>query len=313
MCFEGIAKISARLVTGLLRGSAGLFLLFGIGCAPPEEIAEGASERVFEVRGWIRSIPAERETITIAHQEIPEYMPAMTMPFNLKDPSLADGLEAGDPVVFRFVVGERDSWIDRIRKLDGPEAAAMPSRDVRRSDPLLARIPRLEEGDLTPSFQLVDQDGKRFDLADFRGSAVVVTFIFTRCPVPDFCPLMSQKFQALQQRLNEDPLLRDRAHLLSVTIDPEFDTPEVLRAYADVYTDSTENWTFATGDPGRIEEMTTRFSIFIDPESKEGTLDHALGTALIGPDSRLMTVWRGNRWTVDEVTEAISTTLKEQT
>jgi protein SCO1 len=287
-----------------------LLLAVGAGCGPRVETEPPAQgERVFEVKGWVRSIASDRATITIKHEEIPGFMPAMTMPFYLKDPSLADGLANGDPVTFRFVVGETDSWIDRIEKIDPAELAVETSVQGRQTNPLRARIPRLEEGDLVPSFQLVNQEGEPFETGELYGKAVVVTFIFTRCPVPNFCPLMSKNFRALQQKLDDEPDLRNRAHLLSVTIDPEFDTPRILRAYANAFTDTTENWTFATGDPDRIEEMTRRFSIFIDPESGNGTIDHALGTALIGPDGHLVAIWRGNQWTPEEILDRLSTTL----
>lgn len=296
---------------GALIGIA-LLVMIGGGCAPSEERAvEERSEQIFEVDGWMRAVADSGETVTIQHEEIPGFMPAMTMPFYLKDRSLADGLEVGDRVRFRYVVGENESWIDRIEKVEGEEAASVSPEEGARANALRARIPRLEEGDVVPSFQLINQDGERFETGDFRGEALAISFIFTRCPVPDFCPRMSKNFAELQRKVEANPDLRDRVHLLSVTIDPAFDTPEVLRRYAATYTDSTENWTFATGEAGRIEEMRTRFAIFVDSEAPGGNIDHALGTALVDPEGRLASVWWGNRWTTDEVLEAISTTLEE--
>jgi protein SCO1 len=287
-----------------------LALVFYAGCGAQTEGDPAAGERVFDVRGIVRAIAEDRETITVAHEEIPGFMPAMTMPFYLKEPSLADGLAPGDPVAFRFVVGENNSWIDRIEKVDASEVEVSVRDLAREPDPLRARMPRLEEGDPAPSFRLVNQDGEAFETARFSGSAVVMTFIFTRCPVPEFCPLMSSNFQAIQRKLKEEPGLRERTHLMSVTIDPAYDTPEVLREYAGAWTDSTENWTFATGDQDRIDEMTTRFSVFIDPDSAAGSIDHALATVLIGPDGRVEKIWRGNRWTPEEVLEEVSTALE---
>jgi len=124
---------------------------------------------------------------------------------------------------------------------------------------------------------------------------------------------MSKQFADLQKKINERSDLKGRVELLSITIDPEFDTPEVLKNYSKVYTDSTENWTFATGDPGRIDEITTRFSIFIDSKTSDGMIDHALGTALVDPDGRLAKFWWGNRWTTEQVLEAASATLEDTT
>ncbi|HLS28557.1 MAG TPA: SCO family protein [Opitutales bacterium] len=284
-----------------------------VGCAPDDPTVSTGTEQVFIVKGWIRGVPDDRETIMIEHEEIPDFMPAMTMPFYLKEASLADGLEVGDAVEFRFVVHERSSYIDEIKKIDPDEMAAGAQRQQRRDEALRARIPRLEVGDLVPSFQLVDQDGNEFETGKFRGSPVAITFIFTRCPVPEFCPWMSKRFSDVQAEIAEHPELKDRMQLLSITIDPEFDTPEVLKNYAEFYTDSTENWTFATGDPDRIDEITTRFAIYIDPASSSGSIDHALGTALVDPEGRLANFWWGNRWTIDQLLNAASATLEDTT
>lgn len=304
-------KSSFTRILALLAAFAAAIAI--VGCGPAEGPSSSGGEQVFIVKGWVRAIPDDLESITIEHEEIPNFMPAMTMPFFLREASLVDGLEVDDAVEFRFVVHDRSSYIDEINKIDPTEMAPGIERQRSRDEALRARIPRLEVGDLVPSFQLIDQDGNQFETGRFRGAPVAISFIFTRCPVPEFCPWMSKRFSDLQAEIAEHPELKDRMQLLSITIDPEFDTPEVLKNYAEFYTDSTENWTFATGDRDRIDEITTRFSIYIDPNSSGGSIDHALGTALIDSDGRLAKFWWGNRWTIDQLLETASATLKETT
>jgi protein SCO1 len=278
----------------------------GPGDPAEESIAEDA--RVFEVNGRIRGIASDRETLNIEHEEIPGFMAAMTMPFHLADPTLAEGLEAGDAVRFRYVVRARESYIDRIEKLADDAVPSSPAGGGARR-PADPRVPRLEVGDLVPDFRLINQDNEPFYLHEFEDKALVLTFIFTRCPVPDFCPLMSGNFQAIQDRVAEDTDLQEKTHLISVTIDPEFDTPEVLAEYATRYTDDTESWTFATGGRDRIDEMTTRFSVYIEDDPESDNIDHALATVLIGPDRQLKNIWRGNAWSPDEVVADLKAAL----
>lgn len=279
-----------------------LILPVVFGCGSPDPVAGGeqGGTQVFEVTGRITSIPADRETMVIAHEEISGFMPAMTMPFYLLDASTAEGLEPGDAIRFRYVVEERRSWIEEIERIDADGLAQDRDEGFRLQRQRLP-IPRLEPGDRVPGFELIDQTGANFSLHDFHGEAIVLTFIFTRCPVPDFCPRMSRHFQEIQAEAAADDELRDRFRLLSVTIDPEFDSPEVLEQYGRNFSDDPSTWTFATGSPGRIDEMTTRFSVFMENNPENNTIDHALATALIDPAGNLVNIWRGNAWEPDDV------------
>ena len=294
---------------------AAIFAALLSGCGDVERESTGEAiepdEQVFEVKGRVRSIPDDGETINIEHEEIPGFMPAMTMPFHLKEAGLVEGLEPGDAVGFRYVVRGRESFIDRMEKLEDDAVSPSPAGEGRRR-PADPRIPRLEEGDTIPSFRLVNQDDEPFYFHEFEGRAIAMTFIFTRCPVPDFCPLMSERFQTIQERAAEHPDLHGNIQLVSVTIDPEYDTPEVLNDYAARYTDNTENWTFATGGRDRIDELTTRFSVYIEDDAESANIDHALATVLIGPDGRLEKIWRGNTWSADDVIGAAESLLQEQ-
>ena len=175
---------------------------------------------------------------------------------------------------------------------------------------LAVRLPRavvdaldLKEGDQMPAFSLTNQNGERVSLDTFRGQPFVLTFVFTRCPVPNFCPRMSNNFEELQTavKAGSDPLVTTR--LLSVTLDPGYDTPKILSDYAAFHHADSKIWTFATGDEKQIDFLTRAFSVYRQNEG--GTISHGLATALINRDGKIEKIWRGNSWTPAEVTAAI--------
>jgi protein SCO1/2 len=281
----------------------GFFLLALVSTPQALAVDAAETERVFTVRGIIRGPLQADGTLRIAHQAIPDYMPAMTMPFNV-DPSAraqAAELRPGDGVEFKFAVGETSRTYDFVR-IGGPDrSTATPTTPGALIAPPASR---LKEGASVPAFSLTDQQARPFTAADLRGRRTVLTFIFTRCPVPEFCPLMSKKFQSLQQRLTQSPPAGPEVRLLSITIDPEFDTPEILRAYAESYGADPARWRFVTGTPAQISALTKAFAVHT--EKNAGTLDHTLATALIDPDGRVEKIWRGNGWSVDEVLTALA-------
>lgn len=264
--------------------------------------AAATAEQRFEVKGQIRSFEADRKTVHIAHEEIPGFMPAMEMPFTVKDPSLLKGFAPGDRVEFQLLVTKDDCWITALKNISGPAgpAVAVPSTAAASEEQ------PIEPGQQVPDFALVDQHGRPLHLHDFRGKAVVVTFIYTRCPLPNFCPLMSKNFASLQERFRKQ--LPGKVQLLSISFDPEFDTPETLRRYASLYQQDDKDWTFATGTPAQINTVTGLFGLIREPAG--GFINHDLRTALIGPDGKLVHIWRTNVWTPDEVQRMVQETLQ---
>ncbi|HEY0947506.1 MAG TPA: SCO family protein [Opitutaceae bacterium] len=253
-----------------------------------------AAERVFEVTGVIRS-RLEDGRLVIAHDKIEGFMPAMTMAFAVAHAADTAALVPGDRVRFRFRVGETKSFAEAFavlaRASEAPAAPPPHAASVKRS--------RLRAGDAMPAFSLVDERGQPFGPADLRDRLTIVTFIFTRCPVPEFCPTMARRFGQLQEAIQTDPTLAARARLLSVTLDPEFDRPDVLDAYARAVGAVPSVWRFATGDRTQIDALTKAFAVYT--ERNGVTLDHTLCTALLGPDGRVVEIWRGNGWRVEEV------------
>lgn len=215
----------------------------------------------------------------------------MTMPLQVKDAALLDGLRVGDEIHFELSVTDDDSWISRLEKIGDGKAA--PAAAV----PSSAESTELRRGERVPDFALTDENGKPMRLSDFRGKAVVLTFIYTRCPLPNFCPLMSKNFQALQERLSK--AFPGKCHLLSVSIDPKFDRPEVLKGYGALYGANSQSWSFATGTEEQINEVASSFGLVYEPEG--GMISHNLRTALISPDGRLVHLWKSNVWTPYEV------------
>ncbi len=271
----------------------------------PSFPAQPVPNQTFQVRGQIRSVDVANLIVRIAHEAIPDYMAAMTMPLTVKDPKLLKGLAAGDHVQFELAVTDDDSWISRIEKIQPEDATAVANLATNADYIRTNDTERVQIGETMPDFKLVDQDGREIRLSDFRGKAVVLTFIFTRCPVPNFCPLMSKNFADLDRRLSE--AFPDQYQLLSITMDPAFDRPEVLKEYATRYNANTKNWSFATGNEEQIRYVAGLTGLYYVWEG--GLISHDLRTVLIGPDGLLAHVWKSNVWTPYEVQRFVAEVL----
>lgn len=256
----------------------------------------GDGARRFAVTGLVVAAP-EGATLHVAHDDIPGFMPAMTMPFLAMSPADIDGIAPGDRVSFTLRVGERTT-IEGIR--------------VTGKDPIgLRRITsggavgsaRLRDGDRVRPLRLVDQTGRPFTEADLSGVVTVATFIFTRCPLPDYCPAMMTRLKHLLTRTASEASLRDRVRALAITLDPAFDTPEILAAYAEAHGVADAPFTLVTGDAGELEALTAAFAVVARPSAVG--IDHSLATAIIGPDGSVRTVLRGNDWTVEQALDVV--------
>lgn len=257
-----------------------------------------ADEKTYDVQGRIAGFGDVR-TLIVEHGDIPGLMPAMTMPFDVRGTGDLDTLHVGDAVAFVLHVRGDSTWIDHIRRLPDD---ALPEHPAGRPDALTTSAPALlEMGDPAPEVQLMTHADTTLSLAQLRGTPVVLTFIYTRCPLPDYCPRMVQNFVRLQQRIQEAGL--GPVHLLSVSFDPAYDTPAALREYAARYDADLSSWTFATGDSSAITSMANQFGVYY--RTQGGEIVHNLSTALIAPDGRIRRIWRGNDWTVDQVLTAL--------
>jgi protein SCO1/2 len=275
-----------------------LGLLIFVAACGREKATEDGKE--FTVRGIVRGISPDRRTLDIQHEAIPNYMPEMTMPFVLKEGSDA-AVKVGDAVSFRFVVKETDAEIDQVKLIAADQvkvAAATPPPASGAST-----SPRLKNGDPLPPLQLTNEKGETITAETYRGAPLVLTFIFTRCPVPNYCPLMTRNFAQLQDTVRNGSGALAKTRLLSISFDPEFDTPEVLKAAAEADHADPALWSFATGPKPQIDQLTRGFAVLVQPEG--GTLSHSLATALIDADGRIVEIWRGNGWKPAEVVRKI--------
>lgn len=258
------------------------------------------NQQIFTVKGVIRRLAPDGKTVTIQHEEIPNYMPAMTMPFKAKETNELAGLQAGDIVSFRMTVTADEAWIDQVQKTS-VEALAPPS--VRPSVRLVRDVEPLEPGDLVPNYRFTNELGQAVSLDDFKGKALVLTFIFTRCPMPDFCPLMSKRFSEAYKLLTTTPNSPTNWHFLSISFDPHFDTPTVLKNYAQRYNYDARRWNFVTGAMIDIDAITEQFDL---PIIKQGeNWDHKLRTVVIDGEGRVKKIFVYNLWTTADLVEEI--------
>jgi protein SCO1 len=260
------------------------FALFG-GCS---SLRRSPSER-YPIAGKIISIDQSKNQIVVSHAEIKGYMPSMVMPFQLKTNGQVATLAKGDEITAILVVSGQETWLEELRVL---RRGATDARDLE-----ISSLPR--EGDSVPDFTLVNQNGKRISLKQYRGKALLITFIYTRCPLPDYCPLMSANFATIDKALQDNPALYGKTHLLSISFDSEYDTPAVLRSYGAAYTEryideKFGHWEFASGSTEEVKAITKFFGLQYASQSDQ--IVHSLVTAIITPDGKVFKVYPHNDW-----------------
>jgi protein SCO1 len=256
-------------------------------------------ERTYPLQGQILAIedksrPDGRREVTVKHEDIPGFMPAMTMGYSVKERADLDGLHAGDLVTATLVFDRRhgDMYLAQLKKTGHADLPA-GARAVKIMDVM-------NPGDEVPDDSLLDQAGAARKLSDWRGRALAVTFVYTRCPLPDFCPAMDRRFGELQRAIAADARLRDRVHLVSVSFDPAHDTPAVVRAHANARGADPKTWSYLTGSAAAIDHFTSRFGVSAIAEADAAqTFTHNLRTAVIDRRGRLVKIHTGNDWTVE--------------
>ena len=252
----------------------------------------------YELRGQILAVDPARQELTIKHGDIRGFMPGMTMPFKVKDPHLLEGRTPGDLVTATLVVKDSNAYLSSVERTGHAPLTEPP--------PTLRRMDLIEPGTEVPDVALTDESGAARKLSDWRGKVLAVTFIYTRCPLPDFCPRMDQNFAAVQRTVLADARLRDRTALLSISFDPQFDTSQVLATHARHAGADPRLWHFTTGDRDAIEAFASRFGVSVIHEDADlNTITHNLRTAVIGPDGRLVTMLTGNDWTPAALLDAM--------
>ncbi len=296
-------KIRAPLIPVL----AASIWIAGCACTPksaaPGNTANGSgsstNRRAFVVKGVVREVRAKDSELVIQHEEIPGYMKAMTMPIAVKYRKLMAGIATNDAVQFKLVVTDDDGWIESITTLAAEAAEAAEPPTFRR----MREVAELKVGDVMPDFTLTNELGKAVSLHSLKGNAVAITFIFTTCPFPLFCPKMSENFLATQKKLLADPAAPKNWRLWSVTIDPANDSPDVLKTYASRYKHDPARWSFLTGDLMEITALGDHFGLKFWRAG--GTIPHFLRTVVIDAAGRVHSIVPENKWTPDELVAEI--------
>ena len=267
-----------------VRAAAAVVLLAASGCARGQE---------YELRGQVLAVDEGRQEVTIKHEDIRGFMPGMTMPFKVRPAALLRGRHPGELIRATLVVQDRDAYLKSIEST-GHAPLAEP--------PPAPRVDLLRPGDEVKDAAFVDETGTRRALADWRGQTVALTFIYTRCPVPTFCPLMDRQFAEVQRSVLNDERLRGRVHLLSISFDPAFDTPPVLAAHAKTLGADGSVWTFVTGERAALEAVGAPLGVSIMPDRESPQeIVHNLRTAVIDGNGRLVKIFSGNEWTAAEL------------
>jgi protein SCO1 len=254
---------------------------FGTAFAAPPK----AAARLYILRGEIVALTAAQRQVTLRHQEVPGLMPAMTMPFTVEAVGSMKGLRVGDHVEGRLRVTAAKTRLEALRVIRS--AQRPPSVSVQLS----ARLPK--PGEPVPAVSLLDQEDRPATVGGPDRRPQVVTFIYTRCPLPDYCPLMTRRFRTLQEDLRRAGL-QGRARMCSVTLDPAFDTPTVLSAYGKKAGADFRHWQFLTGKPEAVARLAGSLGEVYAPD--RGFVNHNLITAVIDRDGRVTRVFSGNEW-----------------
>lgn len=269
---------------------------FLAGCSKEDE-GKQTELVTFKLRGEVVGLSPEKMRMMIAHEEIPDYMQAMTMPFKVKDSTLFERVAVGDTVEGTLAVSRTESWIASLAVVGKGETAQLSPEDV-----LFRKL--YKEGEPLPDYAFTNHEGKKIRFSDFRGKVLAFTFIYTRCPLPDFCIRMSDHFAKIQKELKSDRTLDDTWHLLTISFDPDFDTPAVLKKYGGTYGADFRSWDFATDDIRSITNLADGLNLTLE-EDEGGLIAHNLRTAVLDTKGNLAKIFVGNEWTPADVVQEV--------
>ena len=269
------------------------------GTANAPAISKNAPQQ-YSIRGTVLNTDPSNGEVLLKHDAIVGLMPAMTMPYHLDNTSVLSELHPGD-LITATLLADHDAAGPTNLRLTNIVVIAQARPDYK---PVVDyHVPT--KGDDVPNFTLLNQSNHSIDLKQFRGKIVVLTFIYTRCPLADYCPRISRNFATIDKTLQANPTLYKDTHLLSVSFDPTYDTPKVLRSYGAAYTgnyvnETFKHWDFAAPSVAELPKMEQFFGVGVTP-SDNGTLQHSLSTVVIGKDGKIVAFYPTNDWTTAEV------------
>jgi protein SCO1 len=287
-------------------GSAGLLLaLAASACNKPPAASDASPQSAakrYPLKGKVVSVDLASGTANVAAESIPGFMDAMTMPYEIHPPTELGQLSPGDAIEAEVVLENDKYWLENVRVMQ--HAAAPPAKPG-------AALEAPAPGDLVPDFRFTNQNGKRISLRQYRGQALLVTFIYTRCPFPDYCPRISRQFAEINRQLRADPALEGKTHLLSISFDPAHDTPKVLRAYGLASAGSQpaafRHWEFAVPATAELPGLARFFGLTYLEDG--AVITHSMSTAVIGPDGRIAKWYHGSDWQPVELIRAAADAL----
>jgi protein SCO1/2 len=298
-----VNRFSAKRLVSIFWIASTLSLLSTTGChhpdaAPGATSSAGQQFKTYPLRGKVVSTNPATGEVTLDHQAIPGFMQAMTMPYKLRDTRIMGELHPGDLLTADVLVSKTPDasvFVDHIVIIGQARPDYRPAIQFHVPQP----------GDAVPDFRLTNQDGRAIHLAQFRGKALLLTFIYTRCPLPDFCPRVTRNFAVLEKSLAAYPNLYANTHLLCASFDPEGDTTERLKSYGESYMGDAApqaftHWDFAVPSKSGLTPMAQFFDVGITNEA-DSTISHTLSTTLIGPDGKVIRFYPGNEWTPQEL------------
>jgi protein SCO1 len=262
-----------------------------------------SSQKHYALRGRVLARSADQ--VTVNQQDIPGFMPAMTMPYPVKDPEALQQIQPGDSITAVLVVnGKKEFWLENVVVIasrgQGSVSTAADATAIEENGESLLGQP-------VPDVRLINQDGKTVHLSDFKGKAVLITFIYTRCPFPDFCPLLSNEFASIHRELLNSPEVYKKTHLMSISLDPANDSPPVLRKYALSYLHNDPSgfaqWDFVRTSPEDLATLAKAFELTYF--AQDGLITHNMRTILVAPDGKVANVWDGSEWRQPELVDAM--------
>jgi protein SCO1/2 len=277
-------------------------------CQKAETQSQNASAdaKRYELRGRIVAVDKAKKKATVAHENVEGFMDAMTMDFPIKDDWVWDDLSKDADIRAELVVDKDGYWLEKI----GISALPNPNQT-----PLPAREDVAQTGNPVPDFTLTNQDGKKISLGEYRGKATAITFIYSRCPLPEYCILMSKHFSDLANQLNDNAELKDKIRLLSISFDPQTDTPAKLKEYGRGYLgkDSKTDfgvWQLATGTDKEVRTIADFFGLRYEVDGSDKTqFNHSLRTIVVTPDGKVKKVFSGSEWTTGELLKELQSAL----
>jgi protein SCO1/2 len=270
---------------------AGVLVLLA-GCGR-ESIPAVSDQKIYAVNGRVQELEPDGRTVVVQHEAISNYMAAMTMPFEVHDSNQLSGLKAGDAITFHLVITSKEGWIEDVKKRPKPVALASPGIHLSHA------VAGLKIGETVPDYHFTNELGRVVSLAQYRGRVVALTFFFTTCPYPNFCPRMTSNFSEAEAKLKARKDMANRWQLFSISFDPRTDTPPRLRAYAEKAHYDPGHWSFLTGDLAQITGLADEFGETFTTQGP--TITHNLRTVVIDPQGRVRKIYEGNAWTPAEL------------